>query len=95
MIIVFAAIYRYTPSKRTAWNEAIPGAVFTTLGWLGVSMIFSFYVNNFSNYSKVYGSLATIFILMTWLYLSSIIIIIGGEINSVIGIRKDHLNIKY
>ena len=61
MIIIFAAIYRYTPSKRTDWSEAIPGAVFVTLGWIVVSLAFSFYVNNFANYSRIYGSLATIF----------------------------------
>ncbi|MFR5402705.1 MAG: YihY/virulence factor BrkB family protein, partial [Clostridium sp.] len=94
MIIIFAAIYRYTPSKRTDWSEAIPGAVFVTLGWITVSLAFSFYVNNFANYSRIYGSLATIFVLMTWLYISSIIIIIGGEINSVLGIRKDQLDIR-
>ena len=95
MIIIFAAIYRYTPSKRTDWSEAIPGAVFVTLGWIVVSLAFSFYVNNFANYSRIYGSLATIFVLMTWLYISSIIIIIGGEINSVLGIRKDQLDKKF
>lgn len=75
-------------------SEAIPGAVFVTLGWITVSLAFSFYVNNFANYSRIYGSLATIFVLMTWLYISSIIIIIGGEINSVLGIRKDQLDIR-
>ena len=94
MIVIFAAIYRYTPSKRTKWKETVPGAIFATLGWIAVSMGFSFYVNNFANYSRIYGSLGTIFALMTWLYISSIIIILGGEINSVIGIRKNILEIK-
>lgn len=83
MIIIFAAIYRYTPSRRTKWRETVPGAIFATLGWIIVSFGFSFYVNNFANYSRVYGSLGTIFALMTWLYISSIIIILGGEINSL------------
>ena len=91
MILIFASIYRYTPSKRLRWREVIPGAVACTGGWLIVSLGFSFYINNFSNYSKIYGGLGAVIILMTWLYLTSIILIGGGEINSVIVIRKTNL----
>lgn len=94
MIMIFAAIYRYTPSKRTEWREALPGAIVTTLGWITVSLIFSFYINNFANYSRIYGSLGAVFVLMTWLYISSIIIILGGEVNSVLVIRKNNLRIR-
>ena len=84
MILIFAGIYRYTPAKRLRWREVFPGAVFCTVGWLIVSLGFSFYINNFSNYSKIYGGLGAVIVLMTWLYITSIILIIGGEINSVI-----------
>jgi membrane protein len=94
MICVFAGIYRYTPAKRISWKEVFPGAIVSTIGWLIVSLGFSFYVNNFSNYSRLYGSLGAVFVLMTWLYISSIILILGGEINSVIVIRKNNLKIK-
>ena len=91
MLFIFAGIYRYTPSKRLKWKEVVPGAVVCTLGWLVVSLGFSFYINNFSNYSKIYGGLGAVIILITWLYLTSIILIAGGEINSVIVIRKTNL----
>lgn len=94
MICIFAGIYRYTPAKRISWKEVFPGAIVSTIGWLIVSLGFSFYVNNFSNYSRLYGSLGAVFVLMTWLYISSIILILGGEINSVIVIRKNNLKIK-
>ena len=94
MICIFAGIYRYTPAKRISWKEAFPGAIVSTIGWLIVSLGFSFYINNFSNYSRLYGSLGAVFVLMTWLYISSIILILGGEINSVIVIRKNNLRIK-
>jgi membrane protein len=94
MICIFAGIYRYTPAKRISWQEVFPGAIVSTIGWLIVSLGFSFYVNNFSNYSRLYGSLGAVFVLMTWLYISSIILILGGEINSVIVIRKNNLKIK-
>lgn len=94
MICIFAGIYRYTPAKRISWQEVFPGAIVSTIGWLIVSLGFSFYINNFSNYSRLYGSLGAVFVLMTWLYISSIILILGGEINSVIVIRKNNLKIK-
>ena len=94
MILIFAVMYRYTPSIRLTWREVFPGAVVCTVGWLIVSLIFSFYINNFSNYSKIYGSLGAIIILITWLYITSIILILGGEVNSVMVIRKNNLSIR-
>ena len=91
MILIFASIYRYTPSRRLRWKEVLPGAIACTVGWLIVSLGFSFYINNFSNYSKIYGGLGAVIILITWLYLTSIILIGGGEVNSVIVIRKTNL----
>lgn len=84
MIVTFAIIYKFTPAKKVSWIEAFPGAFLSSLGWLVFSSGFAFYVNTFSNYSRLYGSLGAIFILMTWLYLSSFIILLGGEVNAMI-----------
>lgn len=83
MIVIFAALYRYTPCKRLSWKEVFPGAIVTTLGWIVISYGFAFYINNFSNYSQLYGSLGAVFVLMTWLYISSMIFILGVEVNAV------------
>lgn len=91
MIVIFAGLYRYTPCKRLSWREVLPGAIVSTFGWVITSIGFSFYVNNFSNYSQLYGSLGAVFVLMTWLYLSSIIFILGVEINAVLVNNKDHI----
>lgn len=88
LILVFAAIYRYAPAKKIRWKEVLPGSIVSALGWVIISMIFSFYINNYSNYSRVYGSLAAVFILMIWLFLTSIIFIFGVEINSVLAKNK-------
>lgn len=82
MVFVFAAMYRYTPCTRLTWSEVLPGAIFSTLGWIVISAGFSFYVNNFGNYSKIYGSIGVVIILLTWLFLTSLIIMLGGEINA-------------
>jgi membrane protein len=88
MIFVFTLMYRYTPSKRLNWHETVPGAVFSTFGWTVLSIGFSYYVNNFGNYSKIYGSIGAIIALMSWLFISSVIVLIGGEINATIAYRK-------
>ena len=87
LILVFATIYRYAPAKKIRWKEVLPGAIISALGWLLLSMGFSFYINNYSNYSRVYGSLAAVFILMIWLFLTSMIFIFGVEINSVLAVN--------
>lgn len=88
MIIVFAMIYKVAPAKRIKFRNVLPGAIITTIGWLIASLAFSYYVNNFSNYSRLYGSLWAVFVLMTWLFMTSIVFILGVEINSVLEKRK-------
>lgn len=90
MVLVFAAIYRYTPAKKIEWKEVYPGAIVSTLGWIITSLGFSFYINNIANYSKFYGSIGAVFVLMTWLYLTSIILILGAEINSVLNTIREN-----
>ncbi|WP_142712348.1 YihY/virulence factor BrkB family protein [Clostridium perfringens] len=84
MILFFMFLYNATPCVRLGWLEVILGAVITTLGWISISYIFAYYVNNFSNYSRLYGSLGAVFMFMTWMFITSMILILGGEINAVL-----------
>lgn len=84
MISIFSALYRFAPCKRHGWLEVMPGALFSSLGWILASICFSFYINNFGNYSKIYGSIGAVIILMLWLLITAIMVILGGEINSVL-----------
>jgi len=93
MIFIFASIYKLAPAKELKWKEVIPGSIFSTIGWILVSFGFSFYIDNFNNYSRFYGSLGAVFILMTWLFLISIIIILGVEINFVTSEVKNRTNV--
>ncbi len=94
MIIIFVGIYRFAPAQKLILKEVIPGSIFSTIGWIIVSLGFSFYVDNFGNYSRFYGSLGAVFILMTWLFLISMIFILGIEINFVIDKSKNKTNIQ-
>ncbi|WP_339368280.1 YihY/virulence factor BrkB family protein [Paenibacillus elgii] len=82
--VVFILLYRYTPNLRLTFGEVLPGALFATAGWVAASLLFSYYVNHFGSYTKTYGSIGGIIVLLTWLYLSSIVMILGGEINATL-----------
>ncbi|MGG3855942.1 YihY/virulence factor BrkB family protein [Caldifermentibacillus hisashii] len=83
LFIVFSAVYFLTPNRKMKCATVIPGAVFSTIGWVLASLGFSFYVNNFGNYTFMYGSLGVIIVLMIWFYITGAVLIIGGEINGL------------
>lgn len=84
MIFMCGSLYYIAPAKKIKWRDTMPGAIIATLGWNVVSIGFSFYVNNFTNYSRFYGSLGGVIVLMTWMYLMSFILLLGGEINALL-----------
>ncbi|OZI10867.1 ribonuclease [Bacillaceae bacterium SAS-127] len=79
---VFMGLYYFAPSVKVKWRSVVLGAVFATIGWIAASFGFSFYVNNFGNFSATYGSIGGIIIMMIWFYLTAFIILLGGEINA-------------
>lgn len=83
MFVTFSLIYKYVPNKRLKSRNIRVGAIFATIGWIITSSLFSFYVNNFGNYEKVYGSLGGMIALIGWLYISTLVILIGGELNAI------------
>jgi membrane protein len=82
LILLFTALYYFLPSRKLKLREAIPGTIISSFGWAITSAGFAYYVNNFSNFTKFYGSIDAILIFMSWIYVSSIIIILGGEVNA-------------
>lgn len=81
LVLFFLFVYTVTPNGKNKIKDQFPGAVFSAVGWLIFSYLFSFYIDNFSNYSYIYGSLTAIFILMLWLYFCMYLMFIGAEIN--------------
>ncbi|MCH8569430.1 MAG: YihY/virulence factor BrkB family protein [Balneolales bacterium] len=84
-VIVISAIsltYQYGPARETPkFQWVVYGATVATLLWLVASWGFSVYVNNFGNFSELYGSLSAVVILLFWLFITSFIILSGGELN--------------
>ncbi|MBO1199481.1 YihY/virulence factor BrkB family protein [Staphylococcus simiae] len=88
IFIVFIVLYSVAPNVKTKIKSVLPGAIFTSVIWLVGSFGFGWYISNFGNYSKTYGSIAGIIILLLWLYITSFIIIVGAEINAIIHQRN-------
>ncbi|PTF04046.1 hypothetical protein BUY45_05770 [Staphylococcus devriesei] len=84
ILILFLTLYSVAPNVKTKFKSVFPGALFTSIIWLVGSFAFGWYLSNFGNYSKTYGSLAGIIILLLWLYITCFIIIIGAEINAIV-----------
>jgi membrane protein len=83
--LVFAIIYYFGPDlKVSRWRWLTPGSALGMLGWVVGSLGLRMYVHYFNNYSATYGSLGTVIILLTWFYLSGLMLLLGGEINSEI-----------
>jgi membrane protein len=85
MIAGLAVLYRYGPSRRPAkWRWISIGSVFAASAWLIVSSLFSWYLGNFANYNATYGALGAVVGLMMWMWLSTIVVLVGAELNSEI-----------
>ena len=80
-----ATLYRYGPSRvKAKWTWITPGSLFFAVGWLILTLGFGFYVSHFGKYNVTYGSLGGVIVFVTWLYLSSFILLYGAEFNSEI-----------
>jgi membrane protein len=83
IVMSLACIYRYGPSRRDArWRWVTWGSIVGALLWMGTSMLFSWYVATFDNYNKIYGSLGAGAGFMVWLWVSAVIVLLGGELNA-------------
>lgn len=81
--IGLSIVYRYGPSRtEPQWRWITWGSAFASIMWIAVSIGFSWYAANFGSYNKTYGSLAAIVVFMTWLWLSTVIILLGAEIDA-------------
>jgi membrane protein len=86
IFLVVSFVYMYFPNlkPRLKLKDVIWGSMFSTAFWLISSFLFAFYVNNFSNYTLIYGSIAGIIVFLLWLFISSIILLTGAEINALL-----------
>lgn len=91
--VTIALLYRYGPAHAKKWKFFSAGSWMSTILAILTFWGFSFYINNFGNYNKLYGSIGTLIVLMIWLYLNSLIILIGFELNASIDLSKRSIKI--
>jgi membrane protein len=83
--VFLSLLYRFGPCRRHArWRWITPGSSLAALGWMIMSLLFSWYVANFGHYDRTYGSLGAVVGFMTWIWLSLIVVMLGAELNSEI-----------
>jgi membrane protein len=92
LLLVFysvSSIYRHGPALIKKWPYITPGSIFTTTLMVIATFLVSFWVNHFSNYNKLYGSISAVFILMVLIYVNSLVILLGFELNvTIAGLKR-------
>lgn len=84
VMLVFAVLYFFLPDVEQEWRFVTPGSVLGTTLWLLASWAFATYADNFGSYDKTYGSIGGVIVLMTWLWVTGLIFILGGELNALL-----------
>ena len=82
LFLFFWVLYYFLPNQKQRWLKQIPGAIFSSVGWMFMSVFFSIYVDSHSNYTSFYGTMTTIAFLLLWLYCCVYVLFLGGIINS-------------
>jgi len=82
-IAVIALIYHHGVPRTQPWHRVLPGAALGTVLWFASTLVFGFYLRHFANYDVIYGSVATAVALLLWLYIVSVVVLIGAEFNAL------------
>ncbi len=87
---VLYLLYALAQDHRRPWRDIWPGTLAALAGWMGISLLYSLYVDRIAHYSAVYGSIGTVIVLLVWLYLGALTLIMGAEFNgTLISLRRD------
>src|SRR5437773_5656957 len=89
LVILALALYLLTPENYLTVKQALPGAVFFSLGWVAVTKLFQFYVARYDRYNPTYLALASIIVLLTWMYLTCLLLLVGGKLNAILQRERD------
>ncbi len=84
LIVLVTFIYTVSSCLKIYLYQAFPGAIFTVIFWIIFSKLYSFYLQKFSNISRLYGSISNIFVFLIWINILSVILLIGSEINALL-----------
>ena len=86
------ALYLLTPENYLTIRQALPGAIFFATGWIVATKLFQLYVGRYDRYNPTYLALASIIMLLTWMYLTSLFLLLGGKLNAIL--RREHAKVR-
>ncbi len=84
LVVLALALYLLTPENYLTIRQALPGAIFFSVGWMTVTKLFQFYVARYDRYNPTYLALASIIMLLTWMYLTCLLLLLGGKLNAIL-----------
>jgi len=84
LIILALMLYLLTPENYLTWKQALPGAIMFSIGWILVTKAFQYYVTYYDRYNPTYLALASIIVLLTWMYLTCFFLLLGGKLNAIL-----------
>jgi len=84
LVLLALALYLLTPENYSTVRQALPGAIFFAVGWIVATKLFQFYVGRYDRYNPTYLALASIVVLLTWMYLTCLLLLLGGKLNAVL-----------
>lgn len=89
LIILALFLYLLTPENYLTVRQALPGAVLFSIGWIIVTKLFQYYVTKYDRYNPTYLALASIIVLLTWMYLTCLFLLLGGKLNAILGRERE------
>lgn len=85
------AVYLLTPENYLTIRQALPGAIFFSIGWIIATKLFQFYVARYDRYNPTYLALASIIVLLTWMYLTCLLLLLGGKLNAILRRERERM----
>jgi membrane protein len=91
LVVLALALYLLTPENYSTVRQALPGAIFFAVGWIVATKLFQFYVGRYDRYNPTYLALASIVVLLTWMYLTCLLLLLGGKLNAVLRRERERM----
>jgi membrane protein len=92
LVFLALALYLLTPENYLTVRQALPGAIFFSIGWILATKLFQYYVARYDRYNPTYLALASIIVLLTWMYLTCLLLLLGGKLNAILRRERERMS---
>jgi membrane protein len=92
LVFLALALYLLTPENYLTVRQALPGAIFFSIGWILATKLFQYYVARYDRYNPTYLALASIIVLLTWMYLTCLLLLLGGKLNAILRRERERMH---